>query len=456
MRPSTPKPGLRVSRRTAQFLCALLLVCVSPNISLGYSVLTHEAIIDSMWVHDIVPVLLKKFPGASEDELREAHGYAYGGAIIQDMGYYPFGSTFYSELTHYVRSGEFVEALLRDAEDIKEYAFAVGALSHYWADNGGHTIATNMSVAILYPKLQRKFGDTITYEQARSAHLQTEFGFDVLQVAQGHYARASYHNFIGFKVATPLLKRAFKETYGIELSSLFTSLDLAIGTYRHTVSVLMPTLTKAAWQSTKADMAKQGVAQAGTRAKDSVTVDTTKRVPTLTREKFLFSLSRSQYNQEWGDQYQKPSVWARVWSLLFRILPKIGPLRGFAIHPSTPATELLFMRAFDSTTTAYRRSLVKLAANTLVLDDRNLATGRPTRAGEYRMADATYARMLQRLAGKKFEDVLPALQSSILAFYRDTTMRSGTKKDSVAWRSTLANLAGLRAAGRVTRPAGER
>jgi hypothetical protein len=433
-------------RRLAQILVALALVLVVPNMSFGYAVLTHEAIIDSMWEHDITPVLLKKFPGATPDELRVAHGYAYGGAIIQDMGYYPFGSKYYSDLTHYVRSGDFVIALLKDASDINDYAFAVGALSHYWADNGGHPIATNVSVPLLYPKLEKKFGTVVTYEENPTAHMQTEFGFDVLQIAQGHYASESYHDFIGFRVAKPLLERAFRETYGVELSSLFTNLDLAIGTYRHTVSSLIPTMTKVAWNSTKNDLAKKGVAKDSTVKSDSIKVEAATPVSTRTRDKFLYNLSRADYAKEWGEQYQKPSFFERVLSWLFQVLPKIGPLSAFAIKPSTHATELLFMRGFDSTTVAYRRSLVKLGADNLELPNRDLDTGRPTQVGEYHTANDAYAKLLHKVAHSDSPNITPELRANIIAFYSDTTMRAGSKKDSVAWRATLSDLQLLRAA----------
>src|ERR1700733_15842393 len=130
----------------------------------AYSVLPHEAIIDSSWPKNLRPLLLQRFPNATEDQLREAHAYAYGGAIIQDMGYYPFSSKFFSDLAHYVRSGDFVQALIRDSQDINEYAFALGALCHYSADTDGHPIATNRSVPILYPKLRRRYGDSVTYD----------------------------------------------------------------------------------------------------------------------------------------------------------------------------------------------------------------------------------------------------------------------------------------------------
>jgi hypothetical protein len=179
----------------------------------GYSVLTHEAIVDTAWEQSIKPLLLKRFPNSTPDDLIAAHAYAYGGCIIQDMGYYPFGSKFFSDLVHYVRSGDFVTSLIAESQNLNEYAFALGALAHYAADNTGHAIAVNPSVPIEYPKLRREYGKRVTYEDDPAAHLKVEFGFDVLQVARGNYAPKSYHDFIGFQVSKPVLERAFADTY---------------------------------------------------------------------------------------------------------------------------------------------------------------------------------------------------------------------------------------------------
>src|ERR1700685_4625264 len=183
----------------------------------GYSVLTHEAIIDSAWDDAIKPLLLTRFPNSTKEELKTAHSYAYGGCVIQDLGYYPFGSHLFSDLVHYVRTGDFVQALIRDSQDLNEYAFALGALAHYAADNQGHRVAVNLAVPMLYPKLRAKYGDTVVYDQNPAAHLRTEFGFDVLEVAKGRYAPDDYRGFIGFEVAKPLLARAFEETYSLKL-----------------------------------------------------------------------------------------------------------------------------------------------------------------------------------------------------------------------------------------------
>src|SRR6202163_3277729 len=203
--------------------------------------------IDTLWIDAIQPVLMKRFPEASQEQLKEAHAYAYGGCIIQDLGYYPFGRHLLSDLAHYVRSADFLQALLDESQSLQEYAFALGAVAHYGADVEGHSIAVNRAVPLLFPKLRKQFGNEVTYADNPSAHLKTEFGFDVLQVARGHYAPTAYPDFIGFQVSKDLLDRAFRKTYGLSLKDLFRTLDLALGTYRFSVSTLLPTLTKTAW-----------------------------------------------------------------------------------------------------------------------------------------------------------------------------------------------------------------
>src|SRR6201981_1705747 len=205
--------------------CLALALLISAPASYGYSLLTPEAIVDSLWDASIQKMLLKRFPSATPEELEQAHAYVYGGCILQDLGYYPFSSRFFSDLTHYVRSGDFVVALIRESQDLNEYAFALGALAHYAADSSGHWIATNVAVPILYPELRTRFGKTVTYWDNPTSHLRTEFGFDVLQVAQGRYAPDRYRAFIGFQVSKLVLERAFQDTYGMEIKDVFGSLD---------------------------------------------------------------------------------------------------------------------------------------------------------------------------------------------------------------------------------------
>src|SRR5437763_13922857 len=265
-----------------------VLALLSFQNAYSYSVLTHEAIVDSTWDSAIKPLLLKSFPAATADDLTAAHAYAYGGSIIQDLGYYPFGSKFYSDLTHYVRSGDFIVNLLRESQDLNEYAFALGALAHYAADNNGHRMATNVSVPLLYPKLRLKFGNSITYADDPFSHTKTEFGFDVFQASKSRYASEAYKGFIGFQVAKPVLQRAFQDTYGMRIEQVFLNLDLAIGTYRRAVGTILPALTKVARQIQHPELGRDA--------------------PRINRTKYLHNLSRSSQQNNWRLDYRRPAV----------------------------------------------------------------------------------------------------------------------------------------------------
>src|SRR5271156_3154624 len=288
---TAPVSSLRKYKNTRTFrgplACILCIALLWPSPSTAYAVLAHEAIIDAAWETHIKPLLLARFPGSTEEQLSEAQAYAYGGSIIQDMGYYPYGSHFFSDLTHYVRSGDFVQALLRDAKDLDEYAFAVGALSHYAADNEGHRLATNHAVPLLYPGLRKKYGDSVSYEQDPLAHTKTEFGFDVLEVASESYAPDGYHDLIGFEVSQELLDRAFEETYGLQVKDVLLDEDKALSSYRRAVSKTIPTATKVAWSLKKNEIQAEE--------------------PGITKKKFRYNLSRSNYDREWGRNYQKPT-----------------------------------------------------------------------------------------------------------------------------------------------------
>src|SRR5438477_11916162 len=156
-----------LSRVHPTFVCLIVILLALPTPVHAYAVLAHEAIIDAAWETHIRPLLVNKFPQATEGDLSRAQAYAYGGAIIQDMGYYPYGSPFFSDLTHYIRSGDFIRAMLRDSQDVYEYSFALGAMAHYAADNNGHRVGVNRAVPILYPKLKKKYGDSVSYEDGK-------------------------------------------------------------------------------------------------------------------------------------------------------------------------------------------------------------------------------------------------------------------------------------------------
>ena len=410
---------------TLRFAAMVLILLTLNQTSQGYSVLTHQAIIDSAWDDSIKPILVKRFPRSTSEQLREAHAYAYGGAIIQDMGYYPFGSKLFTDLVHYVRSGDFIEALLAESQDLNEYAFALGALAHYSADNNGHAIAVNRAVPILYPKLRVRYGNKVTYIEDPAAHIKTEFGFDVVQVARGRYAPESYRDFIGFKVSKPVLERAFKKTYNIEITDVLTNFDLAVGAYRRAVSTVIPRLTKVAWETKKDDIAKNS--------------------PGITQDKFVYNISRVEYEKEWGKDYDKPGLFDKTLALFLRVVPKVGPFAALGFKAPTPEIERMFLESFDATLNSYRGTLSEARAGRLDLPNRDFDTGEPTRGGEYRLADDTYSKLLIKLSERDFENLSPELRSNILAFYGDLNLPIATKKDKGDWRKTLAALDRLKA-----------
>jgi hypothetical protein len=413
-----------VSLRVVAILVTLALSLGLPSEVAAYAVLAHEAIIDSAWNADIRPLLLKRFPEATPEQLKEAHGYAYGGAIIQDMGYYPHGSFFFSDLTHYVRSGDFVLALLRDSKDLDGYAFALGSLAHYAADTDGHAIGTNRAVPLLYPKLKRKYGDTVTYEEDRLAHVKTEFGFDVLEVAQGRYAPDNYHDFIGFEVSVPLLEQAFQETYGLDLKVVLSDEEKVLGSYRYDVSRLLPEATRVAWSLKKSDILKDE--------------------PGVTRKKFLYNLSRASYQKNWGKQYQQPSFGERFLATLIRIFPKVGPLRVLQLKTPTPAAEQLFEASFNDSLDRYRKLLGQAGAGQPDLPNDNFDTGEISGPGKYQLTDETQAKLLDALAKQKFNGVSPEIRAELLEFLGHADAPYAMKRKPKDWAKVQAELEGLK------------
>jgi Zinc dependent phospholipase C len=403
----------------ARIVALFLLMLMCSGGSFAYSVLTHEEIVDLLWADELRPLLLKRFPALTEDQLNEAHGYAYGGAVIQDLGYYPFGSVEFSNLVHYVRSGDFVRELILQSQDTNEYAFALGALAHYASDIAGHP-AVNQAVSIQYPKLRAKFGNSVRYAQDHTAHLKTEFGFDMVQVAKNRYASQQYHDFIGFQVSKPLLERTFPVVYGVELKDVLTHEDLAVGSYRFAVSRMIPEMTKIALRTHRKDIMRE--------------------TPNFAKRKFLYRLSRSDYEKEWGKDYKKDGFKTRLFSVLLRYMPKIGPFKALAFNSPTAQTEDMYFKSINTTVDQYRIFLEQVRTDSLKLANCDFDSGKETKAAEYSLTDETYAKLLGQLAERKFDLTSPDLRDDILNFYSDLSLPLGTKKDSARWQSVLSSL----------------
>jgi hypothetical protein len=308
-------------------------------------------------------------------------------------------------------------ALIDESGDLNDYAFALGALSHYAADDSGHRLATNRAVAIMYPKLAKKYGPAVPYEEKPSAHLKVEYGFDVDQVAKGNYAPQAYHDFIGFEVSKPVLERAFARTYSFELSDTFFLVDLAIGSYRHAVSNVIPSTTKVAWHMKKDEIQHSN--------------------PSETKTKFIYNISNSGYRKEWGKVYETPGFWARFKAGFLRLAPRVGPYSALRFHPPTPATEKLYMSSFNDTLDRYRGLLLATKEDRLRLPNDNLDTGALTGAAAYRLTDDAYAKLLRKTDGKPVSD---NLRQDVLSYYSDLDKPFATKQNPKAWRDVLKEL----------------
>jgi hypothetical protein len=383
--------------RTRAFVAtvALLVVC-SPSISSAYSVLAHEALIDDGWTDQIVPLLKRRFPRATAQAVQEARAYAYGGSLIQDLGYYPFGSRFFTNLVHYVRSGDFVTALVRESQTVDEYAFALGALAHYASDNAAHP-TVNHALPIIYPKLRAKYGEVVLFADSPARHVMAEFAFDVVQVARGQFKSDAYQDLIGFDVARPLLERAFRETYGLELKDVFGNIDLAIGTYRRAASQIIPDVTRIAWREKR----------------DEILAAT----PDVTEQSFVYTMTRQQYEKEFGTTYRKPRFLVRLVVAIFKVIPKFGPFKPLAFEPLTQETERMFLDSYAASRDRYRELLRSLRQGNFSLNDTDLDTGRRPTRGVNELGDKTYMQWVSKLQHDEGEALPPALRRALATHY---------------------------------------
>jgi hypothetical protein len=400
-----------------QLIFGCIMILFTPFNSYSYGLLAHEALIDAAWEHTILPILKDRFPNSTEIQLKDAHAFAYGGAIIPDIGYSPFGSTIFSQLLHYSRSGDFVKALLFESKSLNEFSFAIGVLSHFIADEKGHPFGTNMAVAILFPRLEKRYGKQISFEQGKNQHSRVEFGFDVLQTARGNYQTNEYHDFIGFKISDSVLDKAFVDTYGLHLGSIFKSLPLAVSVFRYSVKTIIPEMTKDAWKIKKSFITQMN--------------------PLATEKDFNFKMSKENYTKE----FVQPKFQSFIITVLIGVIPKYGPLSKFKPKLPSPIAETYFQNSFDSSTTQYRNSLKFVNSKNHFYTNINLDTGNETIYGEYKLADKTYYSLLKKLKHSHFESLTPDLKKNINEFYSHSTMVGESKAVSAKQKKVIQLLA---------------
>ena len=407
------------ARNVAVFFC---LVCLSGSSPAGaYSLLTHEQLIDLTWQSSIAPLLRSRYRGLTAEQLEQARSYAYAGCMIQDIGYYPFGDPFFSDLTHYVRSGDFVVHLFREARNANELAFAVGALSHYIGDNIGHSQATNRAVAFEFPKLAAKYGPSVSYAEGEHAHVQTEFGFDINEIAHHRLAPVHYLRRIGLNIPFDQLGRAFYDTYGFsENFSGGRRLRVNVKGFRFAVRSFVPRVAYAVTLLHRGHLPGE--------------------VPSANLEQLDREVARVAAENDWDHYRKKPGVGTYALAGFIFVLPKVGPLKLLAIKGPTATTEAEYVQSVNESTAALSAALTRLGTAHQSLPNLDLDTGVPVRAGSYRLADDTYAGLLKRLVSDPKHTVPPGLKSELQSFYADPNAPIHTKQNAGKWAAVQAEL----------------
>lgn len=447
--------------RTGIFL-ALVLLMAGPRRAPAYSLLTHEQLIDLTWEDSIVPLLLSRYPGLTPAQLDEARAYAYGGCVIQDIGYYPFGDPSFSDLTHYVRSGDFVVNLFRNAKNADELAFAVGALSHYIGDSIGHSLATNLAVPVAFPRLRRKYGRVVSYAEGEHQHVQVEFGFDIDEISHHHMAPLRYLRHIGLKVPVKQLALAYYQTYGLTNDFAGPRRRFNVREYRFATRTFIPRIAYAVTLLHR---------------RHEVPEPDTPESAAVAKE---IAEANAQYH--WQQYRRKAGFETYVLAGLIFILPKVGPLRMASVKNPTPATDAEYIHSVAVSLAALRRDLARftppaarrahpatvaiakavqpadIPSTTLArgsiaprrppdgrhpLPNLDLDTGKVVQPGGYPLTDTTYALLLHRVTRHPSRKIPPGIKADILAYYADPEAPITTRKDAKKWAQVQADLATL-------------
>ena len=409
---------LRASR-----VVLLIAIALLTSNSDAYSVLTHEELIDLAWNDSIRPALQAKFPKATDNELRVAHSFAYGGSAMQDMGYYPFGKPFFSNLTHYVRSGDFVAWMLRNASTLNEYAFAMGALSHYFGDSIGHSEAINPATAIEFPKLKKKYGAKVTYGESPHGHIRTEFAFDVGEMKNTEFAPPAYLRHIGFRVPRRFLQRAFLATYGFDLHEVLGEPVPALKSYRTSVRSFIPAFAEA-----------------------EVVLHGHQFPPNPDNEAYqIFAdrVKRTNYDRHWKHTYKGPGFKAHLLAIVVFLVPKIGGASDLAIKIPDAQTQDLYLKSVNHAVDAFRETLIKAISDRgrpFELANLDLDTGHRDVLGEYELADQAYSDLLERLTATPQRSIPRDLKTHILNYYASASGSTSQSEQTSAKLNTLKEM----------------
>ena len=416
MRHAIPTPSRSTLVKT--IACLALLLTATPAVP--YSVQTHEELIDLAWKQSIRPILLKQYPTLTEAQLQEAHAYAYGGCAIQDFGYYPFGNAFFSDLTHYVRAGDFVLSLLHNAHTADELAFAIGSLSHYIGDTIGHSTAVNHSVPIEFPKLEKKYGDSVNYAENPHAHVQTEFAFDINQLSKRRFAPSAYLKYVGLEIPRPLLRKAFFETYGINLPDIIGTKETSIRVYRYGVRRFIPNIARAETLLHKKNFPED--------------------IPSPDLDTLRVDALQASADNNWEAYRKTPGFTSHLYAGFIFILPKVGTLKLLAIKGPNQQTEDLYIKSVNHSIKSMRLVLTNFDRIDHYISNRDLDTGLVVKPGGYPLTDKTYAKLLAVITKNPSNVVPTELKHDLIEYYADPNAPIITKKDPEKWAQIQANL----------------
>ncbi len=429
LRAAIPRAVFRAQRSGIKILALLLCLALAWQDCGAYSFLTHETIIDLAWESAIVPVLLSQYPKTTPGELRLAHAYAYGGSAIQDTGYYPFGHEIFSNLTHYVRTGDFITFMIHDARNVNELAFALGALSHYAGDTIGHQDAVNPSTAIEFPNLAKKYGPVVTYDESPHGHIRTEFAFDINQLSRERFAPSGYLSHVGLLVPRRVLEQAFFQTYGLRLHDILGNEATAFRSYQFSVRRLLPKVAYA-----EVLLHRKGFPP---------------DQPTPAFREFEQRVKQADQTNGWYKfRRKKASFSTRMLAGLIFIVPKIGALSDLAIRGPNQETGQKYAESVNRCVDDYSRLLGEVARkgqDGFHLENLDLDTGYKIRPGTYKLTDETYAKLLDQLTRKNPYRRTPSeLRQNVLDFYSDPNAPIETKKHPRKWKKIQKELAILR------------
>jgi Zinc dependent phospholipase C len=409
------------SRRTTLFkTIALLALLLTATPGVPYSIQTHEELIDLAWKQSIRPILLKQYPTLTDAQLREAHGYAYGGCAIQDFGYYPFGNKFFSDLTHYVRSGDFVLSLLHNAQTPNELAFAIGSLSHYIGDTIGHSSAINLSVPVEFPKLEKRYGANVNYAEDPHAHVQTEFAFDINQLSKRRFAPSAYLKYVGLEVPRPLLAKSFFETYGLKLPDIIGTKQTSIRIYRFAARSFLPSIARAETILHKKNFPTD--------------------LPSSDLDTLAKDLTQASADNDWEKYRHPPGFRSHVFAGFIYVLPKFGTLKLLAIKGPNQNTEDLYIKSVNRSIKYLRLTLNHYDTIQNYLPNRDLDTGLKVKPGGYPLADRTYAKLLAMLTKNPDQSIPAQVKQDLVDYYADPQAPITTKNNPAQWAEVQANL----------------